>query len=130
MMGADIHNSNRILPEFQNPQVGEKVPLAASGFGIPIAILEPGRRLVLHGDTREAQPGELQIARPGSYLNVVWGFHLEPLDFGTTRFIERWRMEWNPSLANELYMRAFMEPGAFIMERAMLLGIKERAERH
>jgi hypothetical protein len=27
-------------------------------------------------------------------------------------------------------MRAFLEPGAFIMSRKMLLGIKQRAERN
>jgi len=70
----------------------------------------------------------MSIAKPGSFFNVVWGFHLEPMDAGTTRFIERWRVDWSSSLENELYMRAFLEPGAFIMERAMLLGFQRRAE--
>jgi hypothetical protein len=37
--------------------------------------------------------------------------------------------DWNPGLKNWFYMRAFMEPGAFLMERKMLLGIKERVEK-
>lgn len=30
----------------------------------------------------------------------------------------------------QVYFRAFMEPGAFVMQRRMLLGVKERAERN
>jgi hypothetical protein len=51
-LGADIHNANRILPEFQNLKMGDQVPLAQGGFGLPVAILVEPRTLVLHGDTR------------------------------------------------------------------------------
>ena len=128
LMGADIHNADRILPEFQNPQVGDKVPLAKGGLGIPIALVEPERTLVLHGDTRTAPPGEPSIARPGNFFNLTWGFYLEPRGAEASRLVERWRADWNSSPENEVYMRAFLEPGAFIMERAMLLGIQRRAE--
>lgn len=127
MLGAGIRNAHEILPQFQHPQVGDKVPLAANGLGLPIALLEPGRTLVLHGDTRLAQPEDPEILRPRNYLSISWGFYLQPHEAGT-RLIERCRMDWNPSTENEVKMRAFLEPGAFVMERAMLLGIKARAE--
>ncbi len=125
-MGLDIHNADRILPEFQNPQVGKPLPLAQD-FGVPYAIVDAPRTLVVHGDTRTesvAMPG----LRPGDFLAVSWGWYLEAIDAHTTRFIERWRAAYGPGLLNTVLYRLFMEPGAFIMERKMLLGIKARAE--
>jgi hypothetical protein len=125
---ADIHNTDRILPEFQDLKVGDRVPLAQSGFGVPVAIVDAPRTLVLHGDTR-TDPDGMSGLRPGDFFNVVWGWHLEPIDDLSTRVIERWLADWNPSAQNVIFMRAFLEPGAFIMSRKMLLGIKQRAER-
>lgn len=127
-IGADIHNTDQILPEFQNLKVGDQIPLAQGGFGISVAILVEPRTLVLHGDSRLAPDG-LPGLRPGDYFNVVWGWHLEPIDDHSTRVIERWLADWNPNAQNFVFMRAFLEPGAFIMSRKMLLGIKQRAER-
>jgi len=126
-IGADIHNTDRILPEFQNPQVGDQLPLAQNGFGMPIAIVELGRTLVAHGDTR-ADPEAIPGMKPGDFLNVVWGWHLSPIDAHTTRLVERWRADWNPNVRNWAFMRLFLEPGAFLMSRRMLLGIQQRAE--
>jgi hypothetical protein len=125
---ADIHNTDQILPEFQELKVGDQIPLAQGGFGVPVAILDAPRTLVLHGDSRN-DPNGLPGLRPGDFFNVVWGWHLEPIDHLTTRVIERWLADWNSSAQNFVFMRAFLEPGAFIMSRKMLLGIKQRAER-
>jgi hypothetical protein len=126
-LGADIHNNDRIMPEFQDLKLGDQIPLAQGGFGIPVALIDPPRTLVLHGDTR-VDPHGLPGLRPGDFFNGVWGWHLEPIDDATTRVIERWLADWNPSVQNFVLMRAFLEPGAFIMSRKMLLGIKQRAE--
>ncbi|CAG0945334.1 hypothetical protein ANRL1_02272 [Anaerolineae bacterium] len=126
-MGLDIHNAERILPEFQNLNVGDNIPLSPDGFGIPVAILEPHRALVLRGDTR-LDPSAIPTMKPGDYFAVTWGWYLDAIDANTTRLVERWRADWNPSWQQNLFMRAFLEPGAFLMERKMLLGIKERAE--
>lgn len=126
-MGLDIHNSDRILPEFQDLKKGDLMPLAPGGFGVPVAILEPCHALVLHGDTRLGTP-VIETLRPGDFFNITWGWFLEPVDDHTTRLVERWRADWNPSRQNELFVRVFLEPGAFLMERKMLLGIQERAE--
>jgi hypothetical protein len=127
LMGADIQNSQRILPEFQNIKVGEQVPLASGGFGVPVALVEPGHLLVLHGDTRQGSSA-IPITKPGEFWNVSWAFYLQPLPGGRTRLVERFRADWTPTWQNHLYMRLFLEPGSFIMERKMLLGIKQRAE--
>lgn len=127
LLGTDIHNAGRILPEYQNPKVGDKLPLAQDGFGIPIAIVEPGRALVVHGDTR-LDPKAIPGLKPGEFFNVVWGWHLDSIDAQTTRLVERWRADWSPTLQNWVYMRLFLEPGSFVMSRKMLMGIQQRAE--
>ncbi len=127
-MGLEMHNAGRILPEFQELKPGDKVPLSPDGFGIPVAIVEPCRALVLFGDTR-LDPSAIPTMKPSDYFASSWGWYLDQVAPGTTRLVERWRTDWNDSLAQNLFMRAFLEPGAFLMERKMLLGIKERAER-
>lgn len=126
IMGLNIHNADSIHPEWQNLQVGDMVALAPNGFGIPVFIINPERCLVLHGAPGLAPTG---AGEAPAGLKVSWGFYLEPIDALTTRLVERWRMDWIPSLQSDVVMHTFMEPGAFVMERAMLLGIKQRAEK-
>jgi hypothetical protein len=127
-MGLDIESIDHILPQHQNVQVGDTLPLAPGGFGIPVAIVDPCQSLVLHGDTRQGElPPEMKL-RPGDYLATVWGWHLFEQPDGSTRLVERWLADWNPSALNFVMYRVFLET-AFLMERKMLLGIKQRAER-
>ena len=58
----------------------------------------------------------------------VWAFVLDDLG-GRTRLLSRNRIAMqDPSLGDRIGM-AVMEPGSLVMERKMLRGIKERAER-
>jgi len=128
MMGLDIQNTDRILPEYQNLQVGDLIPLAQEGFSIPVAIIDTEKALVLHGDTRLDESGEAPVMKPGDFMAVTWGFYLFAEPGETTRLVERFRADWNDAPYNTIFYRAFLEPGAFVMERKMLLGIKERVE--
>lgn len=128
LMGLDIRNADQILPQYQDIKVGDAIPLASDAFSVPVAIVEKERCLVLHGDTRLAQPGKSPQMKPGEFLSVSWGFYLSARSDGSTRLIERWKTDWSPSPQNNLFYRLFLEPGAFLMERKMLLGIKQRAE--
>jgi len=129
MMGLEIQNADRILPGYQDLKVGDAIPLAPdNSFSIPVAILEPQRTLVLFGDTRQGTDGSGPPVRPGEFLAVSWGFYLYPLGEHATRLVERWKAGWSPSLANTFFYHLFLEPGAFLMERKMLQGIKRRAE--
>lgn len=128
LMGLGVHSADRIIPELQNPQVGEDIPLAPGGFGVPVAAVEPGRLLLLHGDTRSgtsSMPG----LKPGDFFNTSWTFFLQERGDGTTRLIERFQTDYRPSFPSTLFCRVILEPGSFLMERKMLLGLKKRAER-
>ncbi len=112
LIGLDIHSSDRILAEHQRPRVGDRVALANDGSGLDVELVEPGRSLLL----REPNGG------------WTWAFTLNSTD-GTTRLVARNR--WTTAggrLGFRVYM-ALIDPAAFVMERKMLLGIKERAER-
>jgi len=108
LLGLDMHSADHVLPEFQHPQLGE-----GFGFGanrMSYQLIEPGRVLAMRsGDG-----------------NWVWSFVLEE-DDGKTRLISRNRFRL-PKLKDRLGMIP-MEPGSLVMERKMLRGIKERAER-
>jgi hypothetical protein len=66
------------------------------------------------------------VVRSSADGNWVWTFVLEDHDAGT-RLISRNRFKL-PKLKDKLGMIP-LEPGSLVMERKMLLGIKQRAER-
>ena len=127
-MGLDIHSAVAVRPELQDLKAGDVFPLGPNNFGPKVAILEPNRVMVLHGDTRIDPNPSTPPMKPGDYLVVLWTFFVEPIDAQTTRLIERFRLNYSPSTQNHVAVRAFLEPGSFVMERKMLLGIKQRAE--
>jgi hypothetical protein len=59
----------------------------------------------------------------------TWAFVIEPVDSGTSRLIVRWRCDFAPTLQGYLGWKYGIEPVHFVMERKMLKGIKQRAER-
>jgi hypothetical protein len=64
-------------------------------------------------------------------IHVIFGEFQSIQSYATLaapRFVERWRADRGPGRLNQIAYRVFLEPGAFIMERKMLLGIKQRAE--
>lgn len=114
LVGCEMENSDRILPEYQQLNVGDKVFLAPEGGPPPFEVtaIEPGRAIILGG----------------SEPPTTWSFILEPVDQTTTRLIIRFRQEYESTLGNTIIWRVFTDPINFVMERKMLQGIKLRAE--
>jgi hypothetical protein len=108
LLGLDMHSVDRVLPEFQHPDVGDTLGLGSNRMRLEL--VEPGHVLAWRSEDG----------------NWVWTFVLEEHD-GTTRLISRNRFRL-PTLAARIGMLP-MEPGSLLMERRMLRGIKERAER-
>jgi hypothetical protein len=113
LFGLDMHSADEILPQFQQLAVGEILPLGPNGPDMCVAALDDQRTLVFRSTDG----------------NWVWIFNLEAHGTGT-RLVSRNRIAlpqapWFSRLA----YRLVMEPGSLIMERRMLYGIKERAER-
>jgi hypothetical protein len=109
----DGPSATRVLPEFQDLAVGDKIPLP-HGQGYPVAVLEPGRALVL--DMRNMWG-----------FDWVWQFGLFTLDERRTQLVSRSHVHPRTIWA-WLFSLLVIEPAAFIMTRRMLLGLKQRAE--
>jgi hypothetical protein len=131
LVGCKIHSADRIIPELQQMEVGDSIRLHPKTLGLPVAIIEPGRALVLQirVDTQTGNTFELTDTIPDKFINLSWGFFLDELNEGTTRLIIRSHYDYNTILGNKLvYGPLIVEPVSFVMSRKMLLGIKQRAE--
>ena len=112
LLGLHMHSARQVLPQFQNLQVGDELPLGPSRPIMRVEVCDAERTLAVR-----IEDG-----------NWVWIFALVAED-GQTRLISRNRIAarggWLPV---RLFNLLVMEPGSLIMERKMLLGIKQRAE--
>jgi hypothetical protein len=129
MVGCDMRNNAHIVPERQNRAVGDTVwfatPKHYGGQARMIAAIVDRERamvLVTPSDWERVQSGE--CGREGS-----WGFILTPSGYSETRLIARSRGSAHPPLWKRAANVAFLEPAHFIMERKMLLTIKDLAEK-
>jgi hypothetical protein len=103
-------SAGRIRPEWQQLRSGDQI-LMMPGSGFDVVSVEEG-----HCFVARAPDGTMS-----------WCLAVEPLDQHSCRLISRWRARWHITPASALWI-AVSDPGAFIMERKMLLGIKVRAE--
>jgi len=114
------HSAMRIHPELQDVRTGDRINTGSVGsfaVGNPVTVIEPGRVLVIG----------------------TWAFILRPLPGGQTRLLVRDR-DWGylrpavprrfavPRAAVGLIDYLIGDPLHFVMERKMMLGLKQRAE--
>jgi len=109
-LGIDIRNSDRIIPEFQQLKVGDEIPMP--GYAMRVERLDPGRAIVFRSSNHA----------------WVWSFELRPTN-GHTRLISRNRFDTSALPVKDKLAYPIIEPGSWVMERKMLLTIKQRAER-
>ena len=113
LFGLGMHSADRILPQFQDLKVGDAQRLGKRGPVLRVSVLEPERALVMRSDDG----------------NWIWAFILAREGTGT-RLISRNRIAVPGAPPAVRALNTYlMEPGSLIMERRMLLGIKQRAER-
>jgi hypothetical protein len=124
LLGMDIHNANRILPEFQDLHPGDLIPFWRNA-GVRVIDIQPPLHLVLAGTLF----GTEKQAETPSY-GGSWVFVLLPIDSTTTQLIVRSAVAWfEPRWLCQLFSWFLLEPIYFVMEMGMLNGIKRRAER-
>jgi hypothetical protein len=109
-------SAERILPEYQDPKIGDWVPMASKvneTTAFKIKAFEPNRWMLW--------------AKPHS----TWAWKLVPLEGGRTRLVTRVkdRYAWRDSPGNALVSLILMEFGDFSMMRKLFLNVKRRAER-
>jgi hypothetical protein len=123
----DGPRADRITPELQNIQVGERIldgpPEAETGF--TVEALSPERYLVRRS-TKHLPPGWAK--RFGAQINFTWTFVLDDVNGTCTRFIFRSRSEVTPLWVAAIYV-AQLVPADFVMSRQMLRGVAAHVER-
>ena len=109
-LGIDIRNTDRVIPELQHLKVGDEIPMP--GYTMRVEQLDPGQAMVV---------------RSGNHA-WVWSFELRPAG-ERTRLISRNRFDTSALPLKDKLAYPVIEPGSWVMERKMLLTIKQRAER-
>jgi hypothetical protein len=105
-----IPSAERILPEYQDLEVGDLIPLTKSA-NVRVTELEPPTSMVLLFEV------------PGTWSNATWVWGLYPENDSHTRLVTRLRA--NP---RRVRSRIFLDLGEIVMMRKCMLGIKRRAE--
>lgn len=122
LFDLEIHNVEEIKPELQNLKVGDFIRSAHKGWlggkfddkaGWFVVRLEPNQTLVLRDEIEQGS----------------WAFVLRPVNENQCRLIIRARGEKPQNLPMKFFHYGIFEPAHFIMERKMLLKIKELAEK-
>ena len=125
LVGCDMPTVDVLRSEKQIWQVGDKLWMYPSdrGGGIGFATLRsyvPGRALGFGTRMLGASLEEPEVAS--------WTFVLEPIDSRTTRLLIRGRGRAEASLLAYAFGSAVFEPIHFVMERRMMIGLKQLAE--
>lgn len=128
LIGADIHNVYRLMPEVPERRVGDTVWMGPQDrFGgqarmiVGKIVRERAVVLVLPADAERVQ-------NEGRAPGGVWSFALEPLHDGTTRLVMLSLGAETASRSSRVAELLFWEPAHFVMERRMMLTIKRLAE--
>jgi hypothetical protein len=122
LFDLQVKTADEIIPAYQHLKVGDFVRSAHRGWlggrfdetaGWFVVGLEKNRSLVLRDEIEHGS----------------WAFTLKPIGENRTRLIVRARGKAPKDIAANLFLYGFWEPAHFIMERKMLLTLKERAEK-
>jgi len=124
LVGCQMPTEDRLRPERQSWHAGDRLWLYPSDRGggkgfVPLIAYEPGRALVFGSTGADAN----------DRVNGTWAMRLEPIDATRTRLLIRGRGAGGRSLLGLGFDRGIFEPMHFVMERRMMIGIRDLAER-
>ncbi|MGS0684448.1 SRPBCC family protein [Nakamurella sp. GG22] len=115
---TDIHNADRVVPEWQHVAVGSQVRLAPD-VPLQVAAVDAGRSLVLRGS--------VPIGTVPAPYEFTWAFVLLRQLDGTTRLLVRERYAYTRRWAGLIVQPAQLV--SCLMTPKMLRGIRDRAQR-
>ena len=115
LFGMDIHTANRILPEYQNPAVGDPICMAANACISFVSVIEPNQHFGWQSSDENGKP--------------VWNFifGLFPVDDTHTRLVMRESFDKDGMPPAVPFAIAI--PDSVMMQKA-LNTVKHRAEGH
>jgi hypothetical protein len=113
LFGFDIHTAGRILPEHQNPQIGDPICMAANACTSFVSVVEPNRWFGWQASDENGKP----------VWNFVFG--LFPVDETHTRLVVR--ESFDPTAMPSAVITMIEIPDV-VMELKALDTVKNRAE--
>ena len=138
LIGCQVRNAAAVHPEWAAREGGE-LHLHPKAPPLRIVSVQPGRALVAYMAPVPALSGTRQPEAPPAggagrardrWMTASWLFLVEPAGPGRCRVISRYRCGTSGDVLSRLrFGPAIVEPVSFAMDRRMLIGIKQRAER-
>jgi hypothetical protein len=124
LAGCRVRNANAVQPRWAVKD-GDGLVLHPKMPPMRVVMVEPDRSFVAFGAPDDAARRD---GRP--WIAASWLFLVEPLGAERCRFVSRYRCATSDDLGTRLrFGPAITEPIGFAMDRRMLLGVKQRAER-
>jgi hypothetical protein len=122
--GCELRNAETVHPEWE-VRKGSTLSLHPKVPPLQVVSVVPGRSFVAYGPADEAARA---AGKP--WAAVTWAFFVEPLEPTRCRLVSRYRCAMSDDAATRLSLGpTLVEPIGFAMDRRMLLGVKERAQR-
>ena len=113
LLGMKVHSAHRILPRYQELDVGQ--PLDRDGQMV-VRGIEPGQAIVV-GSSSDIPD-----------IDATWTIAVYPDDRQQTRLVSRTRARFDFSSPRALLWFFLLDPGQFAMERKFLHEVKTHAE--
>lgn len=124
VVGCGVRNAETIHPEWAMRE-GDALSLHPKMPPLRVVSVAPGRHVVAF-----AAPDATARDAGHPWASASWAFFVEPLGTSRCRVISRFRTACSDDVASRLASGPTLtEPIGFAMDRRMLLGVKERAER-
>lgn len=125
LLGCQVRNAETIHPEWELKLHDDFFVHPTAAPPLNVVAFDRGSSFVVYGP-----PDERARAQGRPWLAASWLFLLEPLGPRRCRFISRYRADYSDDLVTRLsYGPALLAPIGFAMDRRMLIGVKQRAER-
>jgi hypothetical protein len=124
LAGCGLRNADAVHQDWEL-ELGDPLLLHPKVPPLRIVQLERGRHFVAFAPEDPAAR-----SRGEPWARASWLFQIEPLADGTSQLVTRYRAVCSPDLATRVALGpTFLESIGFAMDRRMLLGVKQRAER-
>jgi hypothetical protein len=128
LFDLDIRSTDQIVPEYQNLKLGDFIAAEPNHVaGWRVTGIDPPKSLVLTVSIEQPASSEVPRLDPDTFSGV-WVFQLNPIDTSSCRLIADFRADFGPGPVPSALPPLLLEPVHFVMERKMLIGLKERAE--
>jgi hypothetical protein len=122
----DMHSANRIQPALQMLEVGDVIRLVPDGtepaLRFKVARLESPHVMVLGPDSPRSTAFAAGLPFP------CWTFQLVSTGEATSRLLVRFQSDFKPTPLGWVAYKYGLKPVHYVMERRMMVGIKQRAE--